>query len=159
MTPEEIWRRKSDDEVVVALKQLDEYTPKGQQVIQSEAVSRGIAYTPTVRATSARRTTIAGQESAAPPSEAKPEPDFLLMVVTAGWAFAVIAFGVALPRVDRKIAEQFGLEIDPVVTILSCLLLGMKLLKEWLDYFKAKVEWERRQNAPIGTGPTSTSHK
>jgi hypothetical protein len=52
MTPEEIWRRKTDDELAVALERLGEYTEEGQDVIRAEAERRRA---PAYRAEQARR--------------------------------------------------------------------------------------------------------
>jgi hypothetical protein len=40
MTPEEVWRRKSDDELVAASNRLTEYTEVGQQAIVAELERR-----------------------------------------------------------------------------------------------------------------------
>jgi hypothetical protein len=40
VTPEEVWRAKSDEEVFEAAQRLDEYTVDGQRVIQSEMARR-----------------------------------------------------------------------------------------------------------------------
>ena len=42
MTPEEMWRVASDDEVADALKHLDDYIEGGSAVILSEATRRGL---------------------------------------------------------------------------------------------------------------------
>src|SRR5687768_7893454 len=47
MTSEEIWHRKSDDEVIAAAACLLEYTESGQQIIQAEMRKRGLTL-PTV---------------------------------------------------------------------------------------------------------------
>ncbi len=43
MTPEEIWHRKSDDEVTDAAAHLAEYTESGRQIIEAEMRNRGLA--------------------------------------------------------------------------------------------------------------------
>jgi heat shock protein HtpX len=40
MTPEEIWRRKSDDDLRVAAERLDEYTDEGRRIIRAELERR-----------------------------------------------------------------------------------------------------------------------
>ena len=45
MTPEEVWRRKSDEEVAAAAQHLDEYTEVGRQVILAEVQRRGLPTT------------------------------------------------------------------------------------------------------------------
>lgn len=42
MTPEEIWREKSDVEVVEALQEIDDYTEDGQRILRAEMERRGI---------------------------------------------------------------------------------------------------------------------
>jgi len=46
MTVEEIWRAKTDADVLVAASQLDEYLPDGQQVIRAEMQRRGLTLAP-----------------------------------------------------------------------------------------------------------------
>lgn len=43
MNPEEIWCRKTDDEVVSAATHLDQYTASGQDIIKAEMQRRGLA--------------------------------------------------------------------------------------------------------------------
>jgi hypothetical protein len=50
---EEIWRRKADDEVLLAASSLSEYTEQGQQVILAEAGRRGLDVKPILRARAA----------------------------------------------------------------------------------------------------------
>lgn len=42
LRPDQIWRRKSDDEVIAAVASLADYTDEGQQIILAEARSRGL---------------------------------------------------------------------------------------------------------------------
>ena len=42
MTPEEVWRSKSDEQVADAAQHLDDYTEVGQQIILSEVERRGL---------------------------------------------------------------------------------------------------------------------
>jgi len=43
---EEVWRRKSDDQVIDAASRLSEYTDEGQRIILSEAKRRGLSVAP-----------------------------------------------------------------------------------------------------------------
>ena len=43
MSVEEVWRRRSDDELVEAAQRLEEYTDEGRKVIQAELLRRGIS--------------------------------------------------------------------------------------------------------------------
>ncbi|MEO7135110.1 MAG: hypothetical protein ABI024_12925 [Vicinamibacterales bacterium] len=46
MGPDQIWRRKSDDEVIAAVASLADYTDEGQAIIVAEARSRGLNIEP-----------------------------------------------------------------------------------------------------------------
>jgi Domain of unknown function (DUF4234) len=48
MTPEEIWRRKSDEELLAADVRLSEYTELGQRIIVAEMERRGLSNSPTI---------------------------------------------------------------------------------------------------------------
>jgi hypothetical protein len=48
---EELWRRKSDDELLAAAASLDEYTEEGRQVIVAEANRRRLNVAPILRTT------------------------------------------------------------------------------------------------------------
>jgi hypothetical protein len=50
---DEIWRRKTDEQVLEAASSLDEYTEDGRRIILSEAARRGLNVAPLVQATAA----------------------------------------------------------------------------------------------------------
>jgi hypothetical protein len=43
MTPEEVWRRKSDDDLLAARATLHEYTEAGQRIVLAEIERRGLS--------------------------------------------------------------------------------------------------------------------
>src|SRR5262245_58824785 len=96
MTPEEIWRRKSDEEVIAANKRLSEYTEVGQRIILAEMDRRGLS--PAAALNDPERI-----ESALPGSSAHPDTSkkpvaglkrrsVLLMIV-----FTLITLGIYYP--------------------------------------------------------------
>ena len=48
---EDIWRRKADDEVLVAVASITDYTDEGQRIILAEAERRGLNVAPILKAT------------------------------------------------------------------------------------------------------------
>jgi hypothetical protein len=63
MTPEEVWRRKSDEEVEAAGAQLNEYIEEGERIIRAEMHRRGVQQPgpitrPDVSSVRARRTRV-----------------------------------------------------------------------------------------------------
>jgi len=71
--PEQIWRRKSDDEVIAAVASLADYTDEGQQIIVAEARRRGLNTEPILLA----KAVIAEQTNNV---EVAPESDLWLAV-------------------------------------------------------------------------------
>src|SRR5690349_632945 len=52
---EEVWQRKSDEEILEASARLEEYTDQGREIILAEAANRGLDVSPLVEAGSRLR--------------------------------------------------------------------------------------------------------
>jgi uncharacterized RDD family membrane protein YckC len=57
---EEIWRRRSDEQILEAAQALDEYTDEGRSVIQAELLRRGIGTDPVAIEDALKKTSAAG---------------------------------------------------------------------------------------------------
>ena len=131
MALEEIWRRKSDEELVDALRKPQDYTPEGRLAIKREAVRRGIEIKHMGNAMSP------GQGTSSSWEEEKPHPETYLQVGTFLWVFV----GIWLPGFFlHRLPKPYD---NPLPLLLIWLTFGAKLAMPWVEYFKKKAAWKR----------------
>jgi hypothetical protein len=154
MTPEEVWRRKTDEDVIVALMHLGEYTEVGRRVVRLEAARRGLTVSPIPGAAPpsarARREWVAQADAGrdvANVADPPPEPGTVLLVVSA-MCVVWCVFLAYLLAVGFPTWEGFGSN-EKIGAILTALLSAGRLLKEWKAHFDRKAAWERRQHAEV----------
>jgi hypothetical protein len=138
MTPEEIWRGKSDDDLIAALMRLKEYTPAGQLVIKREAAHRGLEVW---------RDAQAPHQSEFDQLDPAPVVSAALVIPTICWVGGCVAslFAYSGPPIDPKYLGDFAM--DPIKTTLTVVVLGLWVLVGWIDYFKKKDAWNRRHRS------------
>ena len=144
MTPEDIWRRKSDDDVIVALMNLGEYTQVGQRVIRLEAARRGLEVTP-LPAYPPSSSQVRQPDGTTEIGDPPPDPGIFLVVCTGlcgVWClFLAYMFVVGFPPWK---GFDSNYKVGAVGTAVGAV---GKLFKEWTAHFERKAAWQRRQSS------------